>query len=230
MMLRVMAGALKTSSNLSLKPVTWFGIRNNFAASSIFIKARALSYSYMPISKTPTTLSRFSLGMTPAGVGLTCGVIKVILSPTLTPMARARSYPRITPKLPGCRLSKRPFIIFSPMVETLDSSVGFTPRTKVPRTRLPWLSMAWPSTKGADSSTWGWFCIWFCNVGQSDKAPDRSVINACEVIPKMRSRNSFSNPFITDKTVIKAATPNPTPSMEVSEIKEMKWFRRFARV
>jgi hypothetical protein len=46
----------------------------------------------------------------------------------------------------------------------------------------------------------------------------------------MRVRNSSSKPFITDSTVISAVTPRAMPSMEVSEMKEMKWLRRLARV
>jgi hypothetical protein len=46
----------------------------------------------------------------------------------------------------------------------------------------------------------------------------------------MRSRTSFSKPFITDKTVIKAITPSAIPIIEDREMKEMKWLRRFARV
>jgi hypothetical protein len=38
----------------------------------------------------------------------------------------------------------------------------------------------------------------------------------------MRPRNSFWKPFITDSTIISAATPSATPSMEISEMKEMK--------
>jgi len=49
-------------------------------------------------------------------------------------------------------------------------------------------------------------------------------------MPRMRARTSFWNPFITDSTTISAITPKPIPSMEISEINEMKWFRRLARV
>ena len=46
----------------------------------------------------------------------------------------------------------------------------------------------------------------------------------------MRVRSSFWKPFITDSTMINAATPSAIPSIEVSEMKEMKWLRRLARV
>ena len=46
----------------------------------------------------------------------------------------------------------------------------------------------------------------------------------------MRPRNSVWKPFITDSTTISAATPSAMPSMEIIEMKEMKWLRRLARV
>ena len=46
----------------------------------------------------------------------------------------------------------------------------------------------------------------------------------------MRPRISFSKPFITDITVISAAIPSAIPSIDTSEMKEMKWVRRLARV
>jgi hypothetical protein len=42
----------------------------------------------------------------------------------------------------------------------------------------------------------------------------------------MRSRTSFWNPFMTDKTTISAATPSAIPAMEAAEMKDMKPFRR----
>ena len=47
----------------------------------------------------------------------------------------------------------------------------------------------------------------------------------------MRVRSSFWKPFITDSTTISAATPSAIPTIDVSEMKEMKWLRaRRARV
>src|SRR5215831_16499070 len=46
----------------------------------------------------------------------------------------------------------------------------------------------------------------------------------------MRDRTSFWNPFITESTTISAATPSAMPSIDVSEMNEMKWLRRLARV
>ena len=42
------------------------------------------------------------------------------------------------------------------------------------------------------------------------------------VTPKMRARISFWKPFITDNTIMSAATPSAMPSMEIIEMKEIK--------
>ncbi len=46
----------------------------------------------------------------------------------------------------------------------------------------------------------------------------------------MRERISRSNPFMTDMTVTSAAIPSAIPSIDTSEMNEMKWLRRLARV
>ena len=56
------------------------------------------------------------------------------------------------------------------------------------------------------------------------------VIWTCDATPRMRARSSFWKPFITDSTTISAATPSAMPAIEMSEMKEMKWLRRLARV
>jgi hypothetical protein len=45
----------------------------------------------------------------------------------------------------------------------------------------------------------------------------------------MRVRSSFWNPFITESTVINAATPSAMPSIEISEMNEMKRLRPLPR-
>ena len=46
----------------------------------------------------------------------------------------------------------------------------------------------------------------------------------------MRSRTSFWKPFITDMTMIRAATPRAMPATERVEMKEMKPFFLPARL
>ena len=45
----------------------------------------------------------------------------------------------------------------------------------------------------------------------------------------MRSVTSFWKPFITDSTMISAATPRPMPSIDTREMNEMNALRRPAR-
>jgi hypothetical protein len=51
-----------------------------------------------------------------------------------------------------------------------------------------------------------------------------------EATPRMRPRNSSWKPFMTESTTISAMTPRAMPAMEITEMKEMKWLRRLARV
>jgi len=53
---------------------------------------------------------------------------------------------------------------------------------------------------------------------------------ACGTMPRIRPLISRWKPFITDSTMIIASTPSDRPIIEVSEMKEMKWLRRLARV
>src|SRR3546814_9107935 len=59
-------------------------------------------------------------------------------------------------------------------------------------------------------------------LGQSSSPPRYAEIVACEAMPRMRTRNSRSKPFITDSTVINAVTPTAMPIIDAAEIKEMK--------
>ena len=49
------------------------------------------------------------------------------------------------------------------------------------------------------------------------------------ITDSMRSRTSFWKPFITDSTMMSAATPSAMPSMDTPEMNEMKRLRRPAR-
>jgi hypothetical protein len=66
--------------------------------------------------------------------------------------------------------------------------------------------------------------------GHSSSPPRAEVIIAWEAMPRMRSRTSLWNPFITDKTTTSAMIPRAIPRMEIPEMKEIKWLRRLARV
>jgi hypothetical protein len=60
--------------------------------------------------------------------------------------------------------------------------------------------------------------------------PVGSARVAWEAMPRMRSWISLWKPFITDRTTMRATMPSMIPSMEMREMKEMKWLRRLARV
>ncbi len=45
----------------------------------------------------------------------------------------------------------------------------------------------------------------------------------------MRSRTSFWKPFITDSTMMRAATPSAIPNIDTPEINEMKPLRAAVR-
>ncbi len=45
---------------------------------------------------------------------------------------------------------------------------------------------------------------------------------ACDAMPRMRSRSSFSKPFMTESTVMSAVTPSAIPSIELRLMNEMK--------
>ena len=57
-------------------------------------------------------------------------------------------------------------------------------------------------------------------------APWDSTTSMCATIDSMRSRTSFWKPFITDSTMISAATPSAMPNTDTPEMNEMKPLRR----
>ena len=59
--------------------------------------------------------------------------------------------------------------------------------------------------------------------------PSAAISSMCGITDSMRSCTSLRKPFITESTMISAATPNPMPSMDTPEMKEMKPLRRPAR-
>ncbi len=53
-----------------------------------------------------------------------------------------------------------------------------------------------------------------------------AITSMCDSTDSIRSRTSFWNPFITDSTVISAATPSAMPATDSAEMNEMKPLRR----
>jgi hypothetical protein len=60
------------------------------------------------------------------------------------------------------------------------------------------------------------------------------AIDAGDLDMRGNAKNARSQlllkPFITDNTTMSAATPRPMPSIEISDMNEMKWLRFGARV
>ena len=104
------------------------------------------------------------------------------------------------------------------------------PRTTTPRMSSPRAISACEATNGAAPTTSGLrarLARGALPVGQ------RGAVGVADLdvrdTESMRSRTSFWKPFITDSTMISAATPSAMPSIETPEMKEMKRFLRPAR-
>ena len=192
------------------------------------IIARLASNS-APTLKIPTSVKRFKRGTIPATVNEASGKNKVTLSPTLAPNCLARRSPIRILNSPATKSSIRPCTMWSGKMETLASAVGSIPFNSTGCTCPRLLNIPCPWTKGATPttpSTWrakeagscqfiiGWL-VWTMAWG---------------TMPKMRWRSSRSKPFITDNTKISTVTPSTKPSIEISDIKEIKWFCRCALV
>ena len=112
----------------------------------------------------------------------------------------------------------------------MASSAGEMPRTTVPRMSSPRAMSACAATKGEAPITSGSRRASAAVARQSGSAaPEASCTSTCATTLSMRSRTSFWKPFITDSTMISAATPSAMPSIETPEMNEMKPFLRPAR-
>ena len=117
-----------------------------------------------------------------------------------------------------------------PKSATVSSRPGTMPRTYTPRTAEPVESSPCACTKGAAATTPGWRATDWATASQSRRPASGPITWMWAAAPRMRARTSFSNPFITDITVMSAAMPSAMPSIDTSEMKEMKCVRRLARV
>ena len=134
------------------------------------------------------------------------------------------------PNSPALSASSLPARMCNPISATCSSRCGMMPRTTLPRTAWPAVSIACALTNGDAALTRGSCSASFATGCQSAIWLFGPLICTCEATPRMRARSSFWNPFITESTTISAATPSAIPAIEMSEMKLMKWLRRFARV
>ena len=101
----------------------------------------------------------------------------------------------------------------------------------MPRMSSPRAISACEATNGAAPTTCGIAARLARRSGASRRsaAPPASLTSTCEITESIRSRTSFWKPFITDRTMISAATPRAMPSIDTPEMNEMKPFLRPAR-
>jgi hypothetical protein len=113
---------------------------------------------------------------------------------------------------------------------TPASSAGTMPRTTAPRISSPRASSDWLAMNGAAPTTAGFSRARATVARQSrSAAPAPSNTSICAITLSMRSVTSFWKPFITDSTMINAATPSAMPSIDTPEMNEMKPLRRPVR-
>jgi hypothetical protein len=115
-----------------------------------------------------------------------------------------------------------PSRIESPISETCGSSFGSMPRSIAPLIAAPLLSIASVSRKGAAPVSPG--APWSAAMRARQSgigAPCAPSVAWADTLSS-RVRSSVSNPFITDSTVISAATPTATPSSDTQVMKETK--------
>ena len=114
---------------------------------------------------------------------------------------------------------------------TVASSDGMMPRTMAPRMSSPRAIRACAGTKGAAPMTAGFCLAWVARARQSARpSPLASYSSTWATTESMRSRTSFWKPFMTDRTMMSAATPRVMPSTDTPEMKEMKPLRRAERL
>ena len=142
-----MTPACSISATRISMPETPSFIEKNFCAALMEMNAKLESYSYIPVSKIPTTLNSFILGMSPTGVMRETGETIDTMSPEITPIRRDSSLPRIMLSrrffAEGFPFSARGFVVncsrvpairFFSKSETVASNSGLTPRTTIPET------------------------------------------------------------------------------------------------
>jgi hypothetical protein len=148
-------------------------------------------------------------------------------SPVFTPSLAASSEPSNTWNAPGFRAASAPLVMRSPRAETCRSYIGSAPRTVAafdcPSATSP-MSSASPSTKGAAAATRGLASACCRNACQFGRPAPNAVTVACDVMLRMRSRSSFSKPFITESTTMSTATPMATPTIDMTEMNDRKRF------
>ncbi len=174
----------------------------------------------------------FRRGTTPAGVTWPLGATSVTLSPARTPSERASSTPSTMSELARHQLGQGAALQGRGQVGDL----GFLAPATMPRTHGAAHVLAarqqrlrcdegrradhLPGVRRGPSAS--------VRARSASAAPLGTNTSMCEITLSMRSRTSFWKPFITDSTMISAATPSAMPSIDTPEMKEMNPLRRVA--
>ena len=140
-----------TSSTLTSMPVTRWPRSRNFWASASARKTIVESYSYIPESKIAPIAKRLTRGTNPSAVGVPCGDMRLIQSPTPTPRSFASSKPMMIwftstvaslPSTTVCTFTGLPRLVADPSRTWLDTSMTESTRSgSIPRTTAP--ATAW---------------------------------------------------------------------------------------
>ena len=168
------------------------------------------------------TLTR---GTLPAGVTVPCGVISATFRPR-TPRPRARSTPESRPIRRASALSSDPtFMCFCTVATWRFRRAGSMPRISdglliSPLTQSPSPARTAPRQQLQDS---------FCRTQRCQASRSSASVSPAEALDfnvrRWRQacvRAARLKPFITEITMMSAATPSAMPSMEISEMNEMK--------
>jgi hypothetical protein len=168
------------------------------------------------------------LGVVPNTVAVPRGATRVMLSPTRKPSCWRRRAPIITP-CPVSNPSRLPSFTFSAIVGSLRSSLARTPLTRTPPALNGEDASACPSTSGTARVTAGTREMRCVSASKSVNGVSTGDRTRWPLKPRIFDWSSTRNPFITDITMIKVATPSMMPRNEKPAITEMKPSLRRAR-
>ncbi|MNF72214.1 hypothetical protein D3C84_541860 [compost metagenome] len=205
-----------------MPPTVSSGRRSRRWASPRAISATWLSTS-APTPKMPETVKIRWAGTRPKGVKR---VPSVRMRRTSSPMETLRRLATPCPSTmwywPRCRLSSRPPSIWAWRMSSLGQRAGSIPCTLTPVSWPGLCNMPSLSSMGAVATTWGSLSRSGRPGGWASMRPAGLVTTTWGITPRMRPLSCPSNPFITEMTTIRAATPMAMPKVENREIKETK--------
>ena len=103
---------------------------------------------------------------------------------------------------------------------TRGSVAGSTPLIKGAADASPGRKGSLPLHEGRRRDHGGRASSFFANACQSSSGPSDEVTSMCATTESMRSRTSFWKPFMTESTMMSAATPSAIDATDIAEMKE----------